>query len=105
MPKQKGEFTTIWISRQTKKALDSIKRPRETYDELIARIISGEEGAVFIDFISIDGKPAKEHTIIFQLGDRPPRYYMYKRGNFRELRYDEIEIKVKENEENPNREA
>ena len=92
---QKRDYTTIWISRKTKEALDSIKRPRETYDELISRIISGEEGAVFIDFISINGKPAKEHTIIFQLGDRPPRYYMYKKGSFKELSYDEIEIRVK----------
>jgi len=104
MSKREG-YTTIWISRETKRKLDSLKRGRETYDEVLNKLLSGEEGVVFVDFISVDGKPAREHTIIFQLGDQPPRYYRYKNGSFEEIKPGMIEIKVKEEgkDENVNR--
>ncbi|RLI82646.1 hypothetical protein DRP04_03515 [Archaeoglobales archaeon] len=106
----KKEGTTIWISKQTKERLDSIKLPRESYDELINRLLSGE-GEVFVNFWSVDGTPATEHEIVFQLGDY---YYVYKKGEFSPpLPKTALRITVgwekgkgeKKDEENPNREA
>ena len=76
--KRKGEFTTIWVSRDTKRRLDRVRRPRETNDELLNRILEGE-GEVFVQFWSVDQTPAIEHNIVFSLGDF---YYVYEKGEF-----------------------
>jgi predicted CopG family antitoxin len=43
--------TTIQISEETKRKLDRLKRPDETFDELINRLASEKEG---INFGAID---------------------------------------------------
>jgi len=76
MPKE--DYTTIWVSRETKHRLDRVRRPRETNDELLNRILEGE-GEVFVQFWSVDQTPAIEHKIVFSLGDF---YYVYEKGEF-----------------------
>ena len=94
--KKKG--TTIWLSEDTKRRLDRIRRPRETYDELLNRLLQGE-GEVFVNFWTVDQTPATQHEIVFQLGDY---YYEYKRGEFTPIPKGSLKITVnypKEKEE------
>ena len=87
---KRENYTTIWVSRETKRSLDRIRRQRETYDELLNRIMEGE-GEVFVQFWSVDGTPAIDHTIVFQLGNY---YYIYEKGEFRPIPKTALRITV-----------
>lgn len=86
----KSEFTTIWLSRDTKRRLDRIRRPRETNDELINRILLGE-GEVFVQFWSVDQTPAIDHEIAFQIGNF---YYVYRKGEFTPIPKEALHVTV-----------
>lgn len=86
--KKKG--TTIWLSEETKRRLNRVRRPRETYDELLNRLLQGE-GEVFVNFWSVDQTPAVQHEIVFQLGDY---YYHYKKGEFQPIPKGSLKITV-----------
>lgn len=84
------ENTTIWVSRETKRRLDRIRRPRETNDELLNRILQGE-GEVFVQLWSVDGTPAIDHEVAFQLGEF---YYIYRKGEYTPIPKEALKVTV-----------
>ncbi len=77
--------STVWLRKSTIEALKKLKGRRETYDDVINRLLQVAQGEVevYIDFLTVDGDDARNHSILFRLGDY---YYWFKKGTFELLR-------------------
>ena len=85
---------TVNVHKPTIEALKQSRMdPDETLENVILRLLSSE-GRVFVDVIAVDGEYARksQHEVIFQVGNKPARYYTYKQGNL--IPVDKLPIRV-----------
>jgi hypothetical protein len=60
-------MTTIAISVENQKELDKMRRGRESFDDILSRLMSGQFD-FYIEFLLIDNELPSLHTAAFQLG-------------------------------------
>lgn len=83
MPKRPA-ITTIQVTKETKLILERQGLKGEVFDHIIRRILSGQ-GDVWVDVLAVDDGGPEEHDVLIQLGNEPPRYYLFSHGNCGEV--------------------
>jgi hypothetical protein len=73
--------STVWLRKSTVEALRRLGGGKETYDQVITKLLNIAEGEVevYVDFLTVDGDDARNHEILFRLGDY---IYLYRKGSF-----------------------
>jgi hypothetical protein len=64
---EQPKLTTIAVSVENKNELDKMRRGRESFDDIVSRLVNGQFD-LFIEFLFIDGELPYLHNAAFQAG-------------------------------------
>lgn len=90
-----SEKTTIAIDVKIQKELNKLRKGRETYNDVLRRLIHGISD-VFVEFVLVDNELPQSHTIVFQLGEDTKSLYFWDGQNIQPITVDDAQKLLKQ---------
>lgn len=90
-----SEKTTIAIDLKVQKELNKLRKGRETYNDVVQRLIYGVSD-VYVEFVLVDNELPQSHTVVFQLGEDTKSLYYWDGQNVQPITVKEAQKLLKQ---------